>query len=578
MTIQPGNPDTMLKQWFYGQRALLWYALLVIGLPVLTLVVFGLIKLWQNQWLIPVSMLWLVSTLTGYLLYRYWPSHWRFGKSKGKHNKNGLATTEQADNARDEWLEPLPVRLEERSDWTTIDRRVWMRCVQTIEEVLKESPNWQAMPDLGLTLLGNVSENYRIEKSGKAASTLLGTPDSNNTYSFTLPEVLLVLSVTSSRYRHLLLAHVPFADRIKVSALLSLHARQDQIIQGAGWLNTLRRTARFVNPVAALTAELRDQFTNRIFTNFSDKVQHDLKRLLLQEVAQVGMDLYSGRLKSSEEELADFRSDAFTQDIHSKVQPTEPVRVVLTGQVSSGKSSLVNALIKRLEAETDILSTTDRTTVHELRLPLDDQGQGDLQQLTEPSPEPLHLVDTVGLDDTADSVNDLSEIALQADLLIWVARATQPARAAEFQLHQKLQNHLQQDLNRRAPPMLLVLTYVDQLRPKNQWQPPYDLGSNDPKATSIKLAMQSCLSQIGLPENTAAVPVCLSEKHEHYNVDEVAAQIMLLHEDATHSQLNRRRTQRNSQTGSWRERWEQARNLGKVSGKLLARSVFGDKA
>ncbi len=575
----------MLKQLLHGQRALVWYVLLVFGLPLLTLVALGIVKLWQNQWLIPVSMAWLLTTLTGYLLYRYWPASWHIRTG----TKYRALTKEYSGTTNEELLEPLPSRLEERTDWTAMDRRVWVRCVQTVEHALGESPDWKAMPELCLAILTNVSENYNDEQNTTSGSTLFSNSKSGNAYSFTLPEVLLVLSVTTSRYRHLLLAHVPFADKLKVSALLSLHARQNQIRQGAGWLNNVRRAARLVNPVAAVAAELRDQFTNRIFTNLSDKVQHDLKRLLLQEVVQVGMDLYSGRLKNSAEEMAGYRSATFDQDMQNKVEPTEPLRIVLVGQVSSGKSSLVNALIQRLEAETDILPTTDRTTVHELVWPKDigskvqgqnhaqNQNQNDTQLPVDAPPEPIHLIDTVGLTDSPESVIDLSEILHQADLMIWVARATQPARAAEFQLYQQLQQRFEQDPSRRPPPMLLVLTYADQLRPKEEWQPPYDLASQHPKAANIKLALDSCLRQISLPDNTPAVPVCLAGNREHYNVDEVAAQIMLLNSDATHAQLNRRRAQRNLQTGGWRERWEQASKLGKVSGKLIARSVLGNQ-
>ena len=564
----------MLKQLLHGQRAAVWYVVLVIGVPLLTLVILGVVKLWQNQWLIPVSIVWLLTTLAGYLAYRYWPGKLHLPPS-GKQDADAKDATVTPDQGL---LEPLPIRLEERADWTSMDQRVWTRCVQSVEDALAETPDWKAMPELCLAVLTRVSEFYNDEHTDAGSKRFFSHRKSENTYSFTLPEVLLVLSVTSGRYRHLLLAHIPFADKIKVSALLSLHARQDQIMRGAGWANNIRRTARLINPLAAVTAELRDQFTNRIFTNLSDKVQRDLKRLLLQEVVQVGMDLYSGRLKSSAEELAGYRSDTVAQDISNKAQPAEPLRVVLIGQVSSGKSSLVNALIMRLEAETDILPTTDRTTVHELAWPAVTGGiqQSDVQLPTEAPPEPLHVIDTVGLDESAESISTLSEIAQQADLLIWVARATQPGRAADFQLYRQLQSRFEQDPSRRPAPMLLVLTHVDQLRPKNEWQPPYDLGSDDKKAVNIRLAIDSCQRQIGLPENTAAVPVSLADNHELYNVDEVAAQIMLLHSEATRSQLNRRRTQRHQHSGGWRERWDQASKLGKVTGKLLTRSVLGD--
>ncbi|MFK7995609.1 MAG: GTPase family protein [Granulosicoccus sp.] len=562
-----------------SQRAALWYVLLVAGVPLVTLVVLGLVMLWQNNFLIVVSMTWLLATLIGYALYRLWPTTITDEPSiTGKLNTQApvtdlINTSVPADSdPQNEFNLPteLPLRLEQRDDWTDLDRRVWVRAVETVEHVLNKQPPWTQLPELSLEILTSVSEYYNIESQQLIdSSSAKRSQNRDGKYSFTLPEVLLVLSITSSRYRQLVIDYIPFADQVKVSSLINLYARQDQIKTGARWINTVRRTTRFVNPLAAITAELREQFTNRIFTNLSEKIQKDLMRLLLQELVQVGMDLYSGRLKSSVDELSNFRSESYSDDIKNRAVSAEPLRVVLAGQVSSGKSSLVNALINRLEAETDVLPTTDTTTVHRLQWQVDGNSDNEPQI----APEPLHLIDTVGLTDQPDAQNSLMDIISNADLLIWVARANQPARATDAALYKALQESFKNQPMRRPAPVLLVLTHIDQLKPKAIWQPPYDLQSDVTKARSIRQALESCKQMIGLADTTPAVPVCLAARQEPYNVDMVAAQIMLLQNDALQTQFNRRRSERDSTSGTWRERWNQASKLGTVTGKVLVRSI-----
>ena len=572
----------MLKFLVRGQHAALWYVLLVFCLPIITLIGFGLIHLWQNQWLILVSISWLTVTLAGFAVYRLWPERRKPQKATEIPSAGDSATG--ADSAL---LADLPMRLEARADWTRRDHEVWRDSLGSIEEILTVKPAWDELPELALELLSSVSEQYgHLNSSATLESGGLHKKarKSADTYHFTLPEMLMVFSVTSSRYRQLLLGHVPFVEKIKISAILKLYAKQDQIITGAGWINTVRRTTRLVNPLAAAAAEIRDHFTDRIFTSLSNKVQDDLKRLLLQELVQVGMDLYSGRLKSTDEELSHYQSDTYVGDRLAAAEPVEPLRVVLLGQVSAGKSSLINAMLNALEAETDILPTTDKSTVHAFCLP-SDSGAGNASSGSEtkaadeaekPFSADVHLIDTVGLVDNSGSINAALLAAKRADLLIWVTRSTQPARAPDAQLYQALMQVFAQDPALRPPPMLLVLSHIDQLSPKAEWDPPYDLNSDRRKAQTIKRAIESCAKQIGFSSQTPAIPVVLAPQHEPYNVDALVAQILLLRREAAQVQLNRRRLEREMNMGGWQDRWDQASKLGTVTGKLLTRSFFGD--
>lgn len=513
------------------------YLVLVFIIPVTTLSVIGLIYLVENNLLLTILLGWLVVTAVGYLAFVVWPSR-QYVKLARSHSQ---AEEQATDNNVS-----LPHQLTPQGNWTTQDIDIWTKLCQTIENLIDEKPAWKSLPDLSLLLLSDVSSHY----NSNASSTVSNDPTLK--YRFTVPEALLVLSIGAHRYRELVLTHIPFSERITVSSMLSLYERQTDIQTGYTWLNRARRILRVSNPLAAAVGELRDQFTNRVFSHLSDNVQNDLKRLLLQEVVQVGIDLYSGKLKSTPSELIGYRSDTFKQDKQRTPDAVEPLRIVLLGQSNAGKSSLINALAESLQAEVDILPTTSHIQTHALDI--------------DPSLK-VHLIDTVGLEHISHQQNKLVELAIQSDLIVFVARSTQPARSVDNRLYQAVSKAFDMKPARRQPPILLVLTHVDQLKPRNEWSPPYDLGSENPKAKTMIMALKSCIEQIGLPAETPAVPVCLSEMKGFYNVDAVSTQLMLLQDSATLAQWNRRRVERGEQGVSWDERWSQIKSLGQVIGR-----------
>ena len=105
-------------------------------------------------------------------------------------------------------------------------------------------------------------------------------------------------------------------------------------------------------------------------------------RLLILEIGRASIDLYSGRLALSDEDLRAARES----DMAATADAVVPIRIVLIGQVNAGKSSLLNALAR---------------------------------------------VDLPGLDESTDTAAELLVQAERADLIMWVASATQPARGPD---------------------------------------------------------------------------------------------------------------------------------------------------
>ena len=144
---------------------------------------------------------------------------------------------------------------------------------------------------------------------------------------------------------------------------------------------------------------------------------------------------------------------------------TTPVEitVAVAGQVNAGKSSLINALLGEVEAAADILPTTRE--VKRFVLPLDEAGSS------------LCLLDTPGIDEAGHQERRFDETLTavqQADLLLLVLDARNPARQADAALLKSLDDWFEQQPQRRRPPAIGVLTHVDLLPPPLEWSPPYD--------------------------------------------------------------------------------------------------------
>jgi predicted GTPase len=231
----------------------------------------------------------------------------------------------------------------------------------------------------------------------------------------------------------------------------------------------------------------------------------------------------------------------------------EPLRILILGQVNAGKSSLVNALSEEIKAAVDVLPATRGYTAYELK--------------RDGLPEAL-LIDGPGLSADAAAMLELLEEVNDSDLILWVSSATRPDRDTDRKGLDALRDHLAARLERRAPPILIVLTHVDQLRPSQDWNPPYDLlDKENAKAVSIGEAVQVVGAELGAPVQSV-VPVCLDEKRGHYNVDVVWAKTLDVMPEAQGARLIRVLAAAGSQT-SWLRVWSQAVNAGRVIARNL---------
>jgi predicted GTPase len=346
---------------------------------------------------------------------------------------------------------------------------------------------------------------------------------------------------------------IPFGDKLTVGQAIQIYQWRS-VIDAAqkGW--DIWRIIRMMNPAVAATQELRERLSRQMYNWGREELAKRLARGYVKEVGRAAIDLYGGRLRVSPEELEAYITEASERGRRDAQVRAEPLRLLVCGQVKAGKSSLINALLGEVRAAPDVLPLTDRFMAYELK------RQGAPQAL---------ILDSPGLVSLDEPLEKLIAEAARADLILWVANAVRPDRELDSRALDEIRAYFAARPNRRRPPMFLVLSHVDRLRPMQEWQPPYDLSDDgNTKAGSIRKAMEAAGADLDFPRE-AIVPACLEPGTGIYNADAVWAEIMAQIPDAQRAQLVR--TLRDAGRGV---DWSKLRGQALNAGRILARAVF----
>ncbi|MGL4438962.1 MAG: GTPase family protein [Bosea sp. (in: a-proteobacteria)] len=426
-------------------------------------------------------------------------------------------------------------------DWTPAENKAWASVTAMADTVKPaELTSREALIALALGTIEATARELHPEQKEPL-------------WQFTVPEALALIEQVSGRLRAGVAGAVPLGDRLTVAQVLKLYRWRSAIdLAEKGY--DLWRLVRMVNPLSAATQELREQVSKRVYAWGRDELRLRLARKFVFEIGRGAIDLYGGRLRVTGEVLAAHVSAKSQRDLSSVAgKLAEPLRIVLAGQVSAGKSSLINALLSEVKAAVDVLPATVGMTAYALER----KGQ-----------PPTLLIDSAGIGGDAANLKLLMAEVADIDCVIWVANAARADREADRQALDGLRTAFASRRDRRAPPILLVLTHIDRLRPFAEWKPPYDL--NDaavPKAVSIKAAIEAASADLGFGQ-ADVVPVCLDEELGAYNVDTVWAAIAGKLPDAQRAQLVRTLGDHAAKV-DWGRIWNQTLNAGKVLTKLV---------
>jgi predicted GTPase len=365
---------------------------------------------------------------------------------------------------------------------------------------------------------------------------------------FSLPEFLLLTERLSRDVRREALRHIPAVRAMRLNHLLWVHRQNERYgaVAQTGWrmgFGLWRVIRAALNPIQAAGQETSGLFLENTTKVLSYRLRAHFTRLLVLEVGRASIDLYSGRLALSDEDLRAARE----RDMTAAADTVVPIRIVLIGQVNAGKSSLLNALAREIRCAVGPLPATSSATEHLLDL----DGRPCVM-----------LVDLPGLDESMVMASELLAQAARADLIMWVASATQPARGLDRRRLDEFRAWANAQLIRRPPPVLLALTHVDELRPAMEWSPPYDITAPPgPKARAIRAAADAAARTLDLRADTI-VPVAMPPGREAYNIDALWARIAVELDEARLVQLDRLRVGQQGQ--SLRELADQLGHAGRT--------------
>ena len=502
----------------YSRLVLLGVALL---LPAASLIPLGSLWLWQHGYI----MHWALATCAAVGIVYYVQKRLIVSLPPSAGEKEGEA--EDGDEA-----------------WTPRQAQAWDDVLRFAAQVNSERiANRDAALSLALEAIGVVAKRLHPERRDPLLQ-------------FTLPEALAVIERASRNLRGFLVSSFPLGDRITVAQLMWLY-RWRGALQLAEKGYDLWRIVRLFNPAAAATQELRERLTRQLYKAGREHLAGRLARAFVKEVGRAAIDLYGGNLRVTEAELSSHVTAASRADMAAAVmREAEPIRILLGGQTGAGKSSLLNALANAVEAVVDVLPATCHFTAYRLT--------------REGLPAAL-IVDGPGLTG-ADRFESLIEAADDCDMILWVCSAARAARQTDARALTAIRAHFAGKPDRRCPPMLLVLTHIDTLRPFNEWTPPYDLTETKrAKCQSILGAMEAAGAELRFAADDI-VPVRVDSAVACYNIDAVWARVMGLMPDAQRARLMRMLRDIKS-VSAWGTIWSQAVNAGRVArGTFLSRS------
>ncbi len=500
----------LIKQ--FGRTRL--FAIVITALPLIVLPLAGTLWLMQAD----LFLYWLVSLVvcggTGYLLHLYLV------------RRDGLSQQEATTHAN--------------PNWPAAAGSPWQAVEQLANQVTpKEWPlnDGERLLQLGRNTLEMVARHYHPTREDPL-------------WELTIPHGLLIIERASRDMRLQISEQIPFSHQLTIGGYTRAQ-RWKELIEN--WENAYRVGRAVLDPSSVLFRELRREMGNRIVGYGAERIQLWLLQEYVRKVGYYAVELYSGNLLLAGEDPTTTPT-AETRKAHEQSAATEatlqaePLRVMVLGRASAGKSSLINALFGQLTAATDVLpDTTSQIMPYRL------EREGDTEAL---------IFDTPGADTPLFKQKTLKDTILNADLLLWVSPAHRPDRQAEREQLNQIREWIEARPQHHPPPIIAVATHIDLLRPPREWEPPYDLvNPQNRKAENIQAAVVTMAEDLELPVEQV-VPVCLAE-NRIYNVEDALWATILTHQDDAHKTRFLRCMASKKREENWALVRRQLRNTGR---------------
>ena len=474
--------------------------------PSLIMMGFGLFLAVKYGYLLEMSIAIAVSTLLFTIpLYISSRSSRNSTNSDAEVNTRDEVKTEPSNHNIDDAL------VKASNEWSQAELSIWNGSKHYVRQQLVDDIEWGNLDQIGLEVLEFVAKKFN-----------------KKSLDFSIPEGLKLFEEVSRRYKLVVKEHIPGIEYLKVSYIKAGYEAYDKygelgqnIFKAAIWGNHLKNL--YLNPLKVISDLGREQATASMTKGVVDDMQYAAKQALLDEVAAVAIDLYSGRFSIEDESM---RASEVSEADEKRFAPElEPVRVVLVGQTSSGKSSLINALKEEMVAEVDVLPSTDSSTVYNAFV--DDND--------------VRVVDLQGLDGNPKTEAVMLKEMTQADVVLWVLKANQSARELDKQLKDKFDAFYDdpKNISRKQPIVITIVNQVDRLKPVDEWQPPYDL--DNPTTAKAKIISQALEYNQALLKPDIALPLAIAPEKIQFGLEALKQTLIEHIADANNVQRNRQR-------------------------------------
>ncbi len=399
------------------------------------------------------------------------------------------------------------------------DQEAWSSVEALSDQIKKESKLNLEQVDtwlqLGQSALAVVAQHYR-PNSKKPELEIPAT------------QLLSIIEKVSHDIHKLLNENIPFSHQITLADGLNIQAWIERL-SGA---NTVLRLSRMVlNPLSGVLSEAKNYAQGKASNLTQSYLKNWLLDTYIKKVGYYAILLYSGRMAVNTNKFESLSSKSQhdkNQAIKQKgALEKEPLRILIAGQTNAGKSTLINTLFDKPCAAADVVSCTSEITPYQL-----EQG-GELSGL---------IFDTPGYGEQTNWLKNNREELDKTDLVLLVCQANNAARIADRNFIQEFQEHFETQVKRKLPPVILVVTHIDQLRPSREWRPPYNiLEPNCTKSRNIRAAVDAIQQDLSLPESTIMVPVSLgfNDGLGVYNVDSLLQAIGQQMSEANRARLLR---------------------------------------
>jgi predicted GTPase len=424
---------------------------------------------------------------------------------------------------RDHLLPPAETQIP--GYWTERDKTAWAMVdtkAKSFEKVtLEQISNAKHFMDLSLELAVEVGKVYN--------------PESEDPFdTLTLPEVLACVELASSDINVIVQKYVPGIHLVRIRDV-----RRAQ--KAYGWYKTGQDVywagAAIFDPI---TTGLRYLASRQMIGGLMDRIQSNVilwfHTLYINELGRYLIELNSGRLKVGvkryreilaahqappEEQTPPQPPGAAAEAVQPVVVPppaVKPITLAVLGPVKAGKSSLVNALLKKQTAIVD-------------RLPV---PAGLRYDFTLPNGPRVTLYDTSGYGEAGPGDADFAaaaEASRDADLILLVTPALVPGRKSDVDLLDRLKTWFAGNPRLRMPPVVVVVNQIDLLSPKAEWKPPYNwLGGQRPKEVNMRECLGVVKEQFG-DRADSFIPTCAREG-ETFGIEDGIVPAIVSHLDS----------------------------------------------